>query len=143
MDPLGLSGCPGVKDDRRKRHHSSSAVYKKHTQARTKEQAEILSSNGGTAQYWDESLLPNATSQEVTAFRNSTEKLALRDSIEVNLGNNKGSSYYIQDMKRTIGYNNGKSTQYLRVEVTNTSTPEFHGYPISKDDYSNYMRLKK
>lgn len=67
----------------------------------------------------------------------------MKDGTEIDLGNNKGSSYYIHDTGKSIGYNNGKSTQYLRVEVTNSPNPEFHGHPISKEDYNNYMRSKK
>lgn len=43
-------------------------------------------------------------------------------------------------MGKTIGYNNGKPTQFIRVEVTNSPNPEFHGHPISQDDYNNYLR---
>lgn len=140
IDPLGLAGCP--KADRRNRHHSTSADYVKHTQAKNKEQAISKSSGGKPAQYWGDSLPDNATSSQVKAFRNSTEKLALKNGVEIDLGN-KGSSYYIHDMGKTIGYNNGKPTQYIRVEVTNTPVPEFHGHPISKTDYDVYMRSKK
>lgn len=43
-------------------------------------------------------------------------------------------------MGKTIGYNNGKPTQFIRVEVINSPNPEFHGHPISQDDYNNYLR---
>ncbi len=53
-------------------------------------------------------------------------KCYLRNGAEINLSNNKGSSYYIHDAGSPIGYNNGKPTQYLRVEVTNSPNPEFY-----------------
>ncbi|WP_391528363.1 RHS repeat-associated core domain-containing protein [Photorhabdus akhurstii] len=146
IDPFGLTSCPEVfakKDDRRKRYHSRSAAYEKHTKARTQEKAKSLSSNGGTAQYWGDNLPNNATAQQVTAFRNKVEKDALSNGAEINLSDNKGSSYYIHDAGSPIEYNNGKPTQYLRVEVTNSPNPEFHGHPISQSDYNSYMRSKK
>ncbi|WP_258087332.1 RHS repeat domain-containing protein [Xenorhabdus bovienii] len=107
VDPFGLTTCPEVitkKADRRRRHHFQSAAYEKHTQARTPEKAKSLSSNGGAAQYWGDNLPNNSTAQQVTAFRNKVEKNALRNGTEVNLGSNKGSSYYIYDAGSPIGY---------------------------------------
>jgi hypothetical protein len=75
-------------------------------------------------------------SKEATSFRNQLEKEALRH------GNyapqSGGSDYYIYDTGRTIGYNNGKPTQYMRVEVTK-STNELHGHPIASEKYFDYL----
>ncbi|MCO7514372.1 DUF6531 domain-containing protein [Pseudomonas guariconensis] len=141
IDPLGLTaGCPKLA--RRNRHHSRSATYTKHTQAKTQSQAQSLSSRGGAAQYWGKDLPENATAKQVTAFRNQVEKDALRHGTEIDLGN-KGSSYYIHDAGKPIGFNNGKPTQYVRVEVTDTPMPEFHGHPISQADYMTYLKSQK
>ncbi len=51
-----------------------------------------------------------------------------------------GSDYYIYDAGRTIGYNNGKPTSYMRVEVTKTNPPIFHGHPIDKTRALGYLK---
>ena len=70
------------------------------------------------------------------------EKNALRNSTHV--PQRGGSDYYVHDAGRVIGYNDGKPTQYLRVEVTNkasmTAPQEFHGHPISSADYNAYLK---
>ncbi|MEM0674665.1 RHS repeat-associated core domain-containing protein, partial [Dickeya oryzae] len=139
IDPLGLSGCPDSDDpkaDRKRRHHSKSAEYEKHTKAKTKEDAIKLSSNKGPSQYWDESVQGTTTSKDATAFRNKIEKEALKNGKYV--PQSGGSDYYIYDAGKTVGYNGGKPTQYMRVEVTK-STNEFHGHPISPEKYFDYL----
>ncbi|WP_338804929.1 hypothetical protein WDV76_07155 [Xenorhabdus griffiniae] len=151
VDPFGLAGedCGNAleqesklaKEDRARRHTSSSAKYKKHTLARTQEEAKGLSSKGGAAQYWDESIgRGKTTSDQVTKFRNKIEKEALQKG--THSPQSGGSDYYIYDSGRNIGYNNGKPTQYMRVEVTK-STNEFHGHPISAQDYYGYLKKVK
>lgn len=124
-----------------RRFSSKSAIYTKHTKAKSAVQAQALSTNH--AQYWDFSWSKCACKNEVqlTRFRNSIEKEGLAFGKEVDLGN-KGSFYYIYDAKRPIGYNLGKPTQYIRVEVTKGSNL-FHGHPISEKDYLNYMKKAK
>nr|WP_318581085.1 RHS repeat-associated core domain-containing protein [Providencia stuartii] len=141
IDPLGLAGyCCNelLKEDRFRRHHSSSAIYLKHTKAKTQEEAMMFSSGGKPAQYWDIDA-PNGkvTGSSMTSFRNKTEKEALRYGVYS--PQKGGSDYYIYDAGRTIGFNNGQPTQYMRVEVTK-STNEFHGHPISNQTYNDYMR---
>ncbi|BET95276.1 hypothetical protein [Xenorhabdus taiwanensis] len=151
VDPFGLAGddCGNAleqesklaKEDRARRHTSSSAKYKKHTLARTQEEAKGLSSKGGAAQYWDESIgHGKITGDQATKFRNKIEKEALQKGTYS--PQSGGSDYYIYDSGRNIGYNNGKPTQYMRVEVTN-STNEFHGHPISAQDYNGYLKKVK
>ncbi|WP_240630242.1 RHS repeat-associated core domain-containing protein, partial [Brenneria alni] len=136
VDPLGLVGCPDPKEDRRRRHHSKSATYDKHTKAKTREDAIKLSNNKGPSQYWDESVQGSTTSKDATSFRNKLEKEALKNGKYV--PQKGGSDYYIYDAGRTVGYNNGKPTQFMRVEVTK-STNEFHGHPISPEKYIEYF----
>ncbi|EPK6163963.1 RHS repeat-associated core domain-containing protein [Providencia stuartii] len=141
IDPFGLAGyCCNelLKEDRFRRHHSSSAIYLKHTKAKTQEEAMMFSSGGKPAQYWDIDA-PNGkvTGSSMTSFRNKTEKEALRNGVYS--PQKGGSDYYIYDAGRTIGFNNGQPTQYMRVEVTK-STNEFHGHPISNQTYNDYMR---
>ncbi|MGV6809102.1 MAG: RHS repeat-associated core domain-containing protein [bacterium] len=134
IDPLGL--CPTSerakqKSIRKQRHHSKSAEYTKHTKATSKEDA--IKRSKDNAQYWDES---NGTGN--TAFRNTIEKEGLRNGLRV--PQEGGSDYYIYDAGRTIGYNEGKATSYMRIEVTKSGTPEFHGHPISKARYEGYKK---
>ncbi|PHM52860.1 RHS repeat-associated core domain-containing protein [Xenorhabdus sp. KK7.4] len=147
VDPFGLAGddCNELlrqaklaKEDRLRRHHSSSATYTKHTRAKTQEDAMKISSKGGPAQYWNTNAQNNKmTGDELTKFRNSIEKEALqKGTYSPQTG---GSDYYIYDAGRNVGYNNGKPTQYMRVEVTK-STNEFHGHPISSQDYLGYLK---
>lgn len=75
---------------------------------------------------------------QVTAFRNRLEKEGLNKGYKVDLGDNKGSHYYIYDAGRNIGFNEGRETQYMRIEVS--STNEFYGHPISKQCYESYMK---
>ncbi|MEX2951065.1 hypothetical protein AB4K01_07620 [Serratia fonticola] len=134
IDPLGLTGCP--KADRKRRHHSSSAEYDKHTKAKTQAEAIKISSNKRPAQYWNEKVQGSMNSKEATSFRNQLEKEALRHGTYA--PQSGGSDYYIYDAGRAIGYNNGKPTQYMRVEVTK-STNEFHGHSIAPEKYFDYL----
>ena len=138
VDPFGLATC-ATKLDRMRRHTSSSQHYPKHIQAKTRAEAMNISKNGKKppAQYWGDELGESATSAQVNAYRNRIEKEGLRNGYEIDLGN-KGSNYYIYDAGRTIGYNNGKATQHMRIEVN--SLNEFHGHPISLEDYNQYLK---
>jgi RHS repeat-associated protein len=133
VDPFGLT----CKDERRQRHHSKSAEYTKHTKASTEDEAKEKSANGGAAQYWGDELSETMTSQQVTAYRNTLEKEAL--SLGVRIPQAGGSDYYVYDAGRTIGYNEGKPVTHMRVEVTKSPSPEFHGHPITKERYQNYL----
>jgi len=142
VDPYGLTSseidgiCP--KGERRQRYHSSSAEYDKHVSASSQTEAIKMSSNGGAAQYWDESLLSGATEKQVNAARNRMEKEALANGARVPQAG--GSDYYVYDAGKTIGYNEGKPTSFMRVEVTKNPNPEFHGHPISKSTYNTYLK---
>lgn len=137
IDPTGLSfkSIKKVKEERGRRQTSSSAPYTKHTIAKCKNQAQEISRK--EAQYWDMSKCESNMAQ-VTAFRNRLEKEGLNKGHKVDLGDNKGSHYYIYDAGKNIGFNEGKATQYMRIEVS--STNEFHGHPISKQRYDSYMK---
>ncbi|WP_299490945.1 hypothetical protein [uncultured Shewanella sp.] len=142
VDPLGLASCPkgreAEKNERRQRHHSTSGEYDKHTKASSVNEAKSKSSNGGAAQYWGDELPDKATESNVTAFRNKIEKEGLRNGVRV--PQDGGSDYYVYDAGRTIGYNEGKATQFMRVEVTKNPNPEFHGHPISEGKYNSYLK---
>ncbi len=137
VDPTGLNfkSVGKIKEERARRQTSSSAPYIKHTMAKCKTQAQNISKK--EAQYWDMSKCESNVAQ-VTAFRNRLEKEGLNKGYKVDLGDNKGSHYYIYDAGRNIGFNEGKETQYMRIEVS--STNEFHGHPISKQRYESYMK---
>lgn len=49
------------------------------------------------------------------------------------------SYYYVYDAERNIGYNRGKPTRFVRVEVTNTPNPVFHRHPISQQKCLTYL----
>ena len=82
IDPFGLAGycCKELlKQDRFRRYHSSSAIYLKHTKAKTQEEAIKFSSSGKPAQYWDIGALNGkVTGNSMTSFRNKIEKEALQ-----------------------------------------------------------------
>lgn len=42
------------------------------------------------------------------------------------------------DIERNNIFDEGKATQYMRIEVS--STNEFHGHSISKQRYNSYMK---
>lgn len=147
IDPLGLKTSQLIrelqKNDRRRRFSSKSAVYDyKHASSNSLSDAIDNSKKGKAhAQYWNPAWgkCDCKTKVEVNAFRNQLEKEGLANGQEINLGDNKGSHYYIYDAKRPIGYNSGTSTQYMRIEVTK-GTNEFHGHPISQADYLDYLK---
>ena len=142
IDPLGLATTQEVralqKADRNRRFFSSSAPYPKHTKAKTLADAQRLSVNH--AQYWN----PNwgkcdcKTQAQVNSFRNSIEKEGLANGILVDSGKREAVDYYVYDAKRTIGYNLGKPTQYMRIEVNNMNL--FHGHPISLETYNTLLK---
>lgn len=142
VDPLGLKqrSLDEIKADRRRRENYKSGMYLKHTQAKCKDTAIKYSSYGKPAQYWSDSLGCSATTPQVTAFRNRIEKEGLSKGIEYE-NDGKGSHYYIYDAGRVIGYNEGKPTQYMRIEVS-SSTNEFHGHPVSEARYNGYYRKR-
>ena len=53
-----------------------------------------------------------------------------------------GSDYYLYDAGRTIGYNNGKPTSVMRVEVTKAPQPIYHGHPMNETKYNQTLNNK-
>ena len=96
----------------------------------------------GDAQYWKSTWdkCECKTMPEVTAYRNQIEKEGLQNGILVDSGKRNATDYYIYDAKRVVGYNLGKPTQYMRIEVSDMNL--FHGHPISRDTYNTLMKKR-
>jgi len=108
------------------------APYIKHTKARTVEEAKRMSVSGeGHAQY-----LPDFNRIEL-------ERLGLKNGTLIKREGNKGADFYIYKFNDIIGYNSGQPTQWIRVELTKTGRPEYHGHPILEATAKQYLKKSK
>jgi len=80
--------------------------------------------NGGAAKY-----LPGT---DIEAL----ERHAFANGQDVN----NGKPWKVIDMGKTIGANDGKETQYMRVEL---SANTIHGHPISEESFRKLTKKKK
>jgi hypothetical protein len=86
----------------------------------------VKSTKIGEAMY--KSLIP----EEVRAL----EQKAIQEGTKLNM--KKGVDYYIYDAGEVIGATGGKEASHLRVEVT--STGQYHGHPLSLQEYNQYLK---
>lgn len=111
--------------------HSTAAPYNKHIKAKTVEEAKQMSKGkDGVAQY-----IPGID-------REHLERSALlhKDGFYHHFGDSEGGGkhgvfYKFVKFEKTIGYDNGKETQWLRVEW---SSGQYHGHPVNTD----HLRLE-
>ncbi|WP_010299798.1 hypothetical protein [Candidatus Odyssella thessalonicensis] len=134
-DRVAHDGYYTRKNERTEQHNwqqriknAKPADYIKHTKARTAEEAKRMSETGErNAQY-----LPNFNRIEL-------EQRGLRNGTLIKRDQSKGADYYICQFNEVIGYNNGQATQWIRVELTKTGKPEYHGHPISEVTAKQYL----
>lgn len=115
---------------REKIHESDWSTHgDKHLKAKTEEQAKQLSQSGKKpAQY-----LPglNVKAMEKEAMWKAVDK---GNFIK---GDNKETYYFFHKFEDVIGYNEGKPTRWVRVELGNSGTPQHHSFP------ANLSQVKK
>ncbi|MBX9804549.1 MAG: DUF637 domain-containing protein [Alphaproteobacteria bacterium] len=123
-DQVAHKGYYGRKADRAEKHkwdkavnEAQPAVYSKHQKATTREEAERLARPGKPSQYFPGQ---NVEDLEREALKRGAKLPDLKD---------KGSTYVEYAFPYEIGVANGKPTKSIRVEMTNSSVPEFHGHP--------------
>ncbi|KMN68757.1 hypothetical protein VK97_18765 [Bacillus sp. LK10] len=63
------------------------------------------------------------------------EKEALQRGHIIDNGNN--NFYFIYDTGKVVGYDNGKSTSWIRGELTSGNV--YHGHPIAGDRLNKYL----
>nr|WP_144470718.1 T7SS effector LXG polymorphic toxin [Bacillus safensis] len=124
-DEIAHKSYYGRKDFRSK---INNAVYShhdnKHLKARTAEEAKRFSETGKrNAQY-----LPEINNKVL-------EKEALQKGHIIDNGNN--NFYFIYDTGKIVGYDNGKSTSWIRGELTSGNV--YHGHPIAGDRLNKYL----
>lgn len=98
----------------------------KHLKAKTIDEAKLFSETGRKhAQY-----LPGVNNKVL-------EKKALMHGDIVDL--DKGARYFIYDTGKTIGYDMGKPTSYIRAELTSGGV--YHGHPIGGQRLQEYLDI--
>lgn len=119
---------------RQKINDADYAVYPKHVKARTDADAQKFSKIGKqpAAQYLPE-LKGKIKEMESEAIWKAIDKgMAYRD-IEAN----KGAYYFFYKFEQPIGYNNGKLTEWMRVELSNPEPlgkSQIHGHPTTLEE---------
>lgn len=94
----------------------------KHLKASTEAEAMAFSRGGGAAQY-----LPEVSNSGL-------EKIALQKGYVVERG---GGYYAYIQFDRTIGYNNGNATTWIRAELSGDA---YHGHPVLESDLPQAVR---
>jgi hypothetical protein len=103
----------------------------KHKKAKTAEEARKFSMTGKKhAQY-----LPDVDNRKL-------EREALRNAEYIYIGE-KGAVYFIYDVGKVIGFDEGEEARWIRAELTKDETPTLHGHPMSEKRVKEYIEGKK
>lgn len=147
VDPFGLQACPYGGYYRRKnlrrdvynaeRPPPGTRHATKHISARTPEQAKEMSLGKGTRDGKPEaSYLPEYANKV-----GSYEKQAAYDAIRNGQVFDHGGTRYLFYKNPTgpVGYNGGKLTDWVRVEMTDNPIPTIHSFPASLEQVGKYI----
>ena len=70
------------------------------------------------------------------------EREALRNAEYIYIGE-KGAVYFIYDVGKVIGFDEGEEARWIRAELTKDETPTLHGHPMSEKRVKEYIEGKK
>ena len=144
IDPFGLARCINQAARKRLRtdvynaqRPSAKRHATKHINAKTAEQAKELSLGKGTLDRSPEaSYLPEFASK-VAGFEKQAAYGAIRNGHVFDHGGTRFMFY--KNPTGAIGYNGGKATDWVRIEMTNAPIPTIHSFPASLEQVIKYI----
>jgi len=145
VDPLGLAACAyggfyarkALRRDVYNAQRPGSYHAIKHIQAKTAEDARLLSLGKGARKGdLEASYLPEFA-KRVIGF----EKEAAYDAIRKgNVFEHGGTRFmFYKNPTGPVGYNAGKLTEWVRIEMTNSGVPVIHSFPASLEQVGKYI----
>ncbi|WP_447881089.1 RHS repeat-associated core domain-containing protein, partial [Serratia fonticola] len=148
VDPLGLAskGCDDVLDYQARKKLRTD-VYNaqrpdgyhavKHVQAKSSEEARALSLGKGARKGdFEASYLPEYANK-VAGFEKQAAYGAIKNGDVFEHGGTRFMFY--KNPTGAVGYNTGKLTDWIRIELTHTGVPVIHSFPASLDQVSKYI----
>ncbi|WP_338804603.1 hypothetical protein WDV76_04405 [Xenorhabdus griffiniae] len=148
IDPFGLAGenC-GKPLEYHERKALRTDVYNaqrpgayhgvKHTQAKSAEQAKSLSLGKGARKGDPEASYFPEYAKQVAGFEKQAAYGAIRNGHVFDHGGTRFMFY--KNPTGPVGYNEGKLTDWVRIEMTKTGTPVIHSFPASLNQVGKYI----
>ncbi|AHJ76171.1 hypothetical protein C813_16760 [Kosakonia sacchari SP1] len=145
VDPLGLSACAfggyfnrkGLRRDVYRAQRPGSYHSIKHIQAKTAEEARLLSLGKGARKGDPEASYFPEFAKQVTGFEKQAAYDAIRNG---NVFEHGGTRFmFYKNPTGPVGYNAGKMTDWVRIEMTNTGVPVIHSFPASIEQVGKYI----
>lgn len=118
---------------RRKIGQADFPNYTKHIEAKTYEDAKKFSING-EAQF-----LPSLHKNLKHLYKEGIEN-AINNGLFLKDG---GKWYFFHKFETPIGFNEGKETKWIRIELTNNNAPDIHGHPTTLEVVRKHFPVVK
>ncbi len=127
-DEIANAGWYTRAEFRQQVHESKWTNYDdKHLKAKTEEQAKLFSLQGTRGKEPAAQYLPG---QNTKVMEKDAMWGAVRNGHFVR---EKGTYYFYHKFDRVIGYNEGKPTRWMRVELGDNPSADYHGFPANLD----------
>ncbi|WP_243389959.1 RHS repeat-associated core domain-containing protein, partial [Cronobacter sakazakii] len=145
VDPLGLSACAyngyfsrkQLRTDIYKAQRPGGRHANKHIKARTDEHAKELSLGKGTVDKKVEASYLPEYARRAVGFEKEAAYNAVKNGHVFEHGGTRFMFY--KNPKGPVGYNEGKLTDWVRIEMTNAPVPVIHSFPASLEQVIKYI----
>ncbi|MHC5178879.1 RHS repeat-associated core domain-containing protein, partial [Serratia rhizosphaerae] len=146
VDPLGLARCDPTGYHKRKalrtdvynaQRPTAGRHATKHINAKDADEAKNLSVGKGSLDKRSEASYFPEYAGKVSGFEKQAAYGAIRNGHAFDHGGTRFMFY--KNPKGHVGYNEGKLTDWVRIEMTNAPVPTIHSFPASLEQVGKYI----